>query len=161
MGISLGGHEIKMGPIFDGGESKLMQMLLVILTQIVRWDGLGSVPIPSPNALIFACCPGEKHSTCHGKQPRVQRVACHLYAKACDNLPTQGVFKELFLGIRIIPDVPLPKGLFCLRSQTQHQVSVMWFQVFDVQWAPHVPCEWPGAHTERCSEGLANTILMG
>ena len=49
----------------------------------------------------------------------------HLYAKACDNLPTEGVFKELFLGIRTIPDVPLPKGLFCLRSQPQHQLSML------------------------------------
>ena len=27
--------------------------------------------------------------------------------QSCDNLPAQGVFNELFLGIRTVPDVPL------------------------------------------------------
>ena len=100
MGISLGGHEIKMGPTFDGGESKLMQRLVVILTQIIRWDSLGSVPIASPNPGIFACCPGENHSTC-GRAPvwdcfpRVRRVAS---APLCKGL-RQLAHRRRFQGI--------------------------------------------------------------
>ena len=114
---------------FDGAESKLMQMVLVIFTQIVRWDGVGFACRLQVPMLVYLHAASAKSKAPVWEAATRAKGGLPPLCHSWENLPTQGVLKELFLGIRTIPHVRLPKGLFCLQSQPQHQVSMLWLQI--------------------------------